>query len=115
MATLEQVKALGGSLTPLPKITAETLNSGIKPAAIPTPTPDTTPYSTISSGAVASVLGDFANLQKQQQAQEKAQTQSAQSQLDYMGILGGKTADTQSGGGTWRAARGAGGTGSGRR
>lgn len=95
MATLEEIQKAGGNFTPLPKITATALNSGTQPATVTPTATDTTPYSTIANGAVSSVMGDFTNLQNQQQTQEQTQTTSAQSQIDLMGLLSGRTADTQ--------------------
>lgn len=60
----------------------------------PTPT-DTTDYSQYIAPTLTSLAGDFKTLDTQLNTAQRSQADAAQKQLDIMGLLTGKTADTQ--------------------
>lgn len=60
----------------------------------PTPT-DTTDYSQYIAPTLTSLAGDFKTLDTQLNTAQRSQAAAAQGQLDIMGLLTGKTADTQ--------------------
>lgn len=79
---------------PPPQVDATTIQSGVKPFAVP-PQQPTQIDPSIATGAVSSVINDFTNLQNQQKQQEQSQKESAQRQMDLSGMIEGKTAYTQ--------------------
>jgi len=64
------------------------------PTLTPTPT-DTTDYSQIITPVTTSLASDFQSLNNQLSQGERAQTGAAQSQLDIMNLLTGRTQDLQ--------------------
>lgn len=71
------------SLQPVPAVT------------IPPAPQDTTDYSQYIAPTLTSLAGDFKTLDTQLNRAQQTQTGAAQGQLDIMGLLTGRTADTQ--------------------
>lgn len=76
MATLEQIKALGGYVTPTPQTTAQTVADGVSPMKLATTPQDSTDYSNIINTQIASIP------QLQQDVKQKeTQTQNSTDML----------------------------------
>jgi len=93
MATIDPLTGLPSSNTPQ-AISASSL-SPQTPLTVSTPTPDTTDYSGIITPVTNQIAGDLANLTARTNEQQGATNKKAQERLDLMGLLSGKTADTQ--------------------
>lgn len=93
MATIDPLTGLPTSNTPQ-AISASSL-APQTPIVVP-PTPqNTTDYTGIQTGVTSQIANEYQSLQKQLDQAQAQQNQAGQSQLDIMGLLGGKTADLQ--------------------